>query len=174
MQYCDDYRVLSEEDPTNEGIMDFLKAATGAVKNFFNGVAAPFKNFRADLQKGIELEEAKTSMSKKLDEIGAASIKSINGAKEKSEIMQMQETFLKNIDSQLAEFDKSISTVKESRSINEGKIQDALIGGRVFIGLVKDEFQRLNTEFQKKFAAAKDIAAAKTEAINLIKNTHLF
>jgi len=163
--------IPEDSEQLNEGIFDFIKAATGAVKNFFNGITAPFKNFKTDLQKGLELEEAKTAMSKKLDEIGASAIKSINGAKEKSEIMQMQETFLKNIDSQLADFDKSISTVKESQSINEGKIQDALIGGRVFIGLVKDEFQRLSTDFEKKFAAAKDIAAAKTEAVNLIKNT---
>jgi hypothetical protein len=54
----------------------------------------------------------------------------------------MKETFIKNIDSQMADFDKSIATIKESRSINEGKIQDAMIGGRILFGLLKDEYNR--------------------------------
>ena len=172
MEYLKNYKTFKDQssEVTNEGIMDMLKAATGAVKNFFSGISAPFKNFKADFQKGLSLEEAKTKMIKSLDTLQASSIKAINDAKEKSEILQMQETFLKNIEDQMVDFDKTISTVKEG-VVNEGKIQDALIGGRVLFGLLKDEYTRLSTEFQTKFAKAKDIAAAKNEAINLIKNS---
>lgn len=173
MEYLKDYSTFRNQssEVANEGIMDVLKAATGAVKNFFSGIAAPFKNFKADFQKGLSLEEAKSKVSKSLDGLLANAIKSVNGAKEESELVQMKETFVKNIDAQMAEFDKSISTVKESTSINEGKIQDGMIGGRVLFGLLKDEYTRLATEFEKKFAAAKDLAKKKAEMITFLKNT---
>jgi len=173
MEYLKNYSTFRNQssEVANEGIMDVLKAATGAVKNFFSGIAAPFKNFKADFQKGLSLEEAKTKVSKSLDGLLSNAIKSVNGAKEESELVQMKETFVKNIDAQMAEFDKSISTVKESTSINEGKIQDGMIGGRVLFGLLKDEYNRLSIEFEKKFAAAKDLAKKKAEMITFLKNT---
>jgi hypothetical protein len=68
----------------------------------------------------------------------------------------------------MAEFDKEIKTVKESK-IFEGAVQDSLIGGRVLFGMLKDEMTRLKGDFDKKFAAAKDLNAKKQARIAEIK-----
>jgi hypothetical protein len=168
-EYFKSFEDYNQEDSTNEGIMDFLKAASGAVKNFVNGISAPFKNFKADFQKGLDAAQAKTQMIKKLDDSLAQAIKNINSVKEQSEIGTLVDSFQKVIDNMILDFDKSIATVKESNQINEGKIQDTLIGGRIFLGLVKDEITKFSEEFKKKFAAAKNLADAKNLGIESLK-----
>ena len=168
-EYFKSFEDYNEENITNEGIMDFLKAASGAVKNFVNGISAPFKNFKADFQKGLDAEQAKSRMMKNLDDSLSGAIKNINAVKDQSEIGTLVDSFQKVIDSMIADFDKSIATVKEANTINEGKIQDAMIGGRIFLGIVKDEITKFTEEFKKKFAAAKDLASAKNIGIEALK-----
>ena len=81
----------------------------------------------------------------------------------------MRLDFGKQIDDQIADFDKEVKVVKESNSINEGKIQDALIDARVAFGMVKKKAAEIKADFDKKYAAALDLAAKKAVAISEIK-----
>ena len=93
----------------------------------------------------------------------------INKAKDEGEMNQMVDAFTKELEEKMAEFDKEIKTVKESK-IYEGAVQDALIGGRVLFGMLKDEYARVKVEFDKKVAAAKDLNAKKQARIAELKS----
>jgi hypothetical protein len=157
-----------EENVNEEFIGGLLKSATGALKNFLGNIMAPLKSLKDDFKKGMKLEEIKKKMTVALDAMLKGAINNINKAKDEGEINQMTDAFLKQIDEKMAEFDKEIKTVKESK-VNEGIVQNSLIGGRVLFGILKNEFTRLKEDFDKKFAAAKDLAAKKTVAITRIK-----
>ena len=163
------FKVNKKEEELNEEFLgDIFKAAKGALKNFLGGLMTPFKSLKDDFKKGLKFEQVKTKFVGAIDSILKVSTDNINKAKDEGEINQMIDAFRKQIDEKMAEFDKEIKTVKESK-IFEGAVQDSLIGGRVLFGMLKDEMTRLKGDFDKKFAAAKDLNAKKQARIAEIK-----
>jgi hypothetical protein len=163
------FKVNKNEEQLNEELLgDVFKAAKGALKNFLGGLLAPFKSLKDDFKKGLKFEEIKTKMNGALDTMLKNATANINKAKDEAEIVQMIDAFMKEIDEKMLEFDKEIKAVKESK-IYEGKVQDALIGGRVLFGMLKDEYNRVKEDFDKKYAAAKDLNAKKQMAVARIK-----
>ena len=169
MQYLKNYNSFKKENSVNEELLgSLLKAASGALKNFITGISAPFKNLSADFKKGMKLEEAKKKMTATVEQVLKSAVDNINKAKDENEINQIKDGFSKSLDEKIAEFDKEIKTIKES-AIFEGAVQDAMIGGRVLFGIFKDQMAALKMDFDKKFAAAKDLAAKKQVAIQELK-----
>lgn len=158
-----------QKEPVNEELLaDIFKAAGGALKNFLSGIMAPFKTIKDDFKKGLKFEEVKTKFIAAMDQLLKSSTENINKAKDENEINSMKDAFNKELEEKVAEFDKEIKAVKESK-LYEGAIQNSLIGGRVLFGMVKAEYDRLKKDFDVKFAQAKDLAAKKQVAIQQIK-----
>jgi hypothetical protein len=150
------------------GLGALLKTATGAFKNFLGGIMQPFKNLKDDFKKGLKFEQVKGRFINAINLIQKNTTNNILKAKDEGELNKMVDAFKKEIEAKMVEFDKEIKMVKESK-IYEGVVQDALIGGRVLFGMFKDEMSRLKTDFDKKFAAAKDLNAKKQARIAEIK-----
>lgn len=167
MRYLKKYE--SFKDQVNEEFLGALyNAAKGALKAFLGKISEPFKTAKDEFKKGMAREEVKKSMITKMDALLKGATDGINKAEDETALNAMREDFRKEIDNQIAEFDKEIKTVKESVSINEGKIQDALIGARVAFGMIKKKSAELKLEFDKKYAAAVDLAAKKKASIEEI------
>jgi len=163
------FKVKKNEEKLNEELLgDVFKAAKGALKNFLGGILVPFKSLKDDFKKGLKFEEIKTKMNVALDTMLKNATVNINKAKDEVEIVQMIDAFMKEIDEKMIEFDKEIKSIRESK-IYEGKVQDALIGGRVLFGILKDEYNRVKEDFDKKYAAARDLSAKKQMAVARIK-----
>jgi len=163
------FRFQKDSESVNEELLgDIFNAAKGALKNFLGGIMAPFKNLKNDFKKGMKFEEVKTKFITAIDTIQKNTTNNINRAKDEGELNQMVDAFRKEIDEKMADFDKEIKTVRESK-IYEGVVQDALIGGRVLFGMFKDEMTRLKVDFDKKFALSKDLNAKKQTRISEIK-----
>lgn len=170
MRYVKKYESFKQEDSVNEEFLGALyNAAKGALKNFLGNIAAPFKTLKDDFKKGMDREKVKQTMITKMDALLKGATDGINKAENEEALTNMRLDFGKQIDDQIAEFDKEVKTVKESNSINEGKVQDALIGASVAFGMMKKKAGEIKTEFDKKFAAAADLAAKKAVAISEIK-----
>jgi hypothetical protein len=170
MRYVKKYESFKQEDSTNEEFLGALyNAAKGALKNFLGNISAPFKTLKDDFKKGMEKEQVKKTMITKMDALLKGATDGINKAEDEEALTNMRLDFGKQIDDQIAEFDKEVKIVKESNSINEGKIQDALIGARVAFGMVKKKAAEIKADFDKKYAAAVDLAAKKAVAISEIK-----
>lgn len=170
MRYVKRYEAFNQEESTNEEFLGALyNAAKGALKNFLGNIAAPFKTLKDDFKKGMDREKVKKTMIVKMDALLKGATDGINKAENEEALTNMRLDFGKQIDDQIAEFDKEVKIVKESNSINEGKIQDALIGARVAFGMMKKKAGEIKAEFDKKFAAAADLAAKKAVAISEIK-----
>ena len=168
MKYLKKYESFNE--PVNEEFLGALyNAAKGALKAFLGKISEPFKTAKEEFKKGMAKEEVKKSMINKMDTLLKNATDGINKAEDETALTAMKDDFRKEIDTQIADFDKEIKTVKESVTINEGKIQDALIGARVALGMIKKKSAELKLEFDKKFAAAVDLAAKKAVAISEIK-----
>lgn len=170
MNYIKTYESFKNEknNPVNEGIMDVLKAAGGALKNFLTNMLAPFKSLKDDFKKGMKLEEVKTKISKALDDVLKTYTDNIGKAKDEKEITDMTSGFVTEIAEKMSEFDKEIKTIKEAK-IFEGLGQDALIGARVMFSMLQDEYNKKKQEFDTKFAQAKDLATKKSVAIANLK-----
>lgn len=168
MKYLKTYDSYKDSN-TNEGLGEVFRSAKGAMKNFLGGLLTPFKNIVSDFKKGMRLEDIKKEMGTSLDTMLKNATSGIQKAKDESEINQMTDAFMKELDEKLAEFDKEISTIKESK-IYEGAIQDAMIGGRVLFGILKDEYNRQKIEFDKKYAEAKDLNTKKQVGISRLKS----
>jgi hypothetical protein len=130
---------------------------------------APFKTLKDDFKKGMDREKVKQTMIVKMDALLKGATDGINKAEDEETLTNMRLDFGKQIDDQITEFDKEVKIVKESNSINEGKIQDALISASVAFGMVKKKAGEIKAEFDKKFATAADLAAKKAVAISEIK-----
>ncbi len=170
MRYVKKYENFQQEDKTNEEFLGALyNAAKGALKSFLGNIAAPFKTLKDDFKKGMDREKVKKTMIEKMDALLKAATDGINKAEDEEALTNMRLDFGKQIDDQIAEFDKEVKTVKESNIINEGKIQDALIGGRVALGMIKKKAAEIKADFDKKYAAAADLVAKKVVAISEIK-----
>lgn len=167
MKYLKKYESFKE--PVNEEFLGALyNAAKGALKEFLGKISEPFKSAKEEFKKGMAKEEVKKSMITKMDTLLKNATTGINKAEDESALTAMKDDFRKEIDTQIADFDKEIKTVKESVTINEGKIQDALIGARVAFGMIKKKSAELKLEYDKKYAAAVDLAAKKKVAIEEI------
>lgn len=167
MRYLKKYESFKE--PINEEFLGALyNAAKGALKEFLGKISEPFKSAKEEFKKGMAKEEVKKSMITKMDTLLKNATLGINKAEDEAALTAMKEDFRKEIDTQIADFDKEIKTVKESVTINEGKIQDALIGARVALGMIKKKSAELKLEFDKKYAAAVDLAGKKKVAIEEI------
>jgi hypothetical protein len=169
MKYLKDHKTFKETE-LNEGFMDLIKSTTGAFKSFLTGIAAPFKNIKSDFQKGLKVADAKVKISTAMDGVLKANIDGINKAEDEAAITNMVDAFNKEVVSLITQFDTDIKAVKESK-LFESVVKDGLIGGRVMFQMLKDELAKKKMEFDKNFAAAKDLAAKKTAAINGIKTT---
>jgi hypothetical protein len=167
MRYLKKYESFIE--PVNEEFLGALyNAAKGALKSFLGKISEPFKSAKEEFKKGMAREEVKKSMITKMDSLLKLGSTEMNKAEDEAALTAMRDAFRKDIDAQIAEFDKEIKTVKESVNINEGKVQDALIGARVAFGMIKKKAGELKLEFDKKYAAAVDLAAKKKVAIEEI------
>jgi hypothetical protein len=122
-----------------------------------------------DFKKGMDREKVKQTMIAKMDALLKGATDGINKAEDEEALTNMRLDFGKQIDDQIAEFDKEVKIVKESNSINEGKIQDALISASVAFGMMKKKAGEIKADFDKKYAAAADLAAKKAVAISEIK-----
>jgi hypothetical protein len=151
------------------GLGNLFAAAKGAFKNFLTGLQAPFKNLSADFKKGLERGELKKKISAMLDTLLKTTNDSINKAEDESALNNIMDQFRKSFDEQCAEVDKEIKTVKESKLILEASVKGGLIAGRVLLGLVKQKAAEIKMEYDKKFAAAKDLAAKKAARIAEVK-----
>jgi len=170
MRHIKKYESFKEGEKTNEEFLGALyNAAKGALKNFLGNIAAPFKTLKDDFKKGMDKEKVKQTMIAKMDALLKAATDGINKAEDEEALTNMRLDFGKQIDDQIADFDKEVKVVKESNSINEGKIQDALIDARVAFGMVKKKAAEIKADFDKKYAAALDLAAKKAVAISEIK-----
>lgn len=175
MKYVKTYESYKQsrknEDSLNEelfGLGNLLAAAKGAFKNFLTGLQAPFKSISADFKKGLKREELKTKLTQMLDTLLKTTTDSINKAEDESALNNIVDQFDKSFEQQCAEIDKEIKTIKESKSINES-VRDSLIAGRVMLGMVKQKAAEIKMEFDKKVAAAKDLAGKKQARIAEIK-----
>lgn len=168
MKYLKKYESFNE--PINEEFLGALyNAAKGALKAFLGKISEPFKTAKDEFKKGMAREEVKKSMITKMDALLKNASTEMNKAEDETALTAMRDDFRKEIDTQIADFDKEIKTVKESVNIiNEGKIQDSLIGARVAFGMIKKKAGELKLEFDKKYAAAVDLATKKKAAIEEI------
>jgi hypothetical protein len=175
MKYVKTYESFKEnrkgEDAVNEelfGLGNLLAAAKGAFKNFLTGIQAPFKAISADFKKGLKRAELKTKITQMLDNLLKTTSDSINKAEDEAALNNIVDQFDKSFEQQCAEIDKEIKTIKESKSINES-VRDSLIAGRVMLGMIKQKAAEIKMEFDKKVAAAKDLAGKKQARIAEIK-----
>lgn len=162
--------IKTYEDHINEEFVgSLLAAAKGVFKNFLNSLAAPFKNLKEEFKKGLKREELRRKIGDMLDSILKSSIDNINKAEDESAIIQMKEAFQKELDEKIIELDKEVTLVKESSLILEGIVQDSIIGGTVLLNVVKSKMDEIKDEYDKKFAAAKDLSEKKKSAIEWVK-----
>jgi hypothetical protein len=170
MRYVKKYESFKQEESTNEEFLGALyNAAKGSLKAFLSNIMAPFKTLKDDFKKGMDKEKVKQTMITKMDALLKGATDGINKAEDEEALTNMRLDFGKQIDDQIAEFDKEVKIIKESNSINEGKIQDALIDARVAFGMVKKKAAEIKADFDKKYATALDLAAKKAVAISEIK-----
>ena len=168
MKYLKNYE--NYQTPVNEEFIGkMLAAATGAFKNFLTNISAPFKSLKDDFKKGMKMEDAKKKMTTTVDTILKSATDNINKAEDENAINQIKDAFRKELDDKIAEFDKEIKTIKESKLITEGVIKDTMVGARVMMGMLKDTALKFKADFDKKFAAAKDLAAKKAVAADELK-----
>ena len=157
------------EDHVNEEFIgNLLAAAKGVFKNFLSQLTAPFKNLKDEFKKGLKREELRRKITDMLDTILKSSVDNINKAEDESAIIQMKDAFQKELDEKIIELDKEVELVKESLIV-EGVVKDSIIGGRVLLNVVKTKIDEIKDEYDKKFAAAKDLSEKKKSAIEWIK-----
>jgi len=173
MKIINNYReFIQKSDEVNEEFLgSLLAAAKGAFKNFLSGIAAPFKSIKDDFKKGLKREELKKKVTTMLDTLLKTTTDNINKAEDEGILNQIIDQFTKEFDEKCIEIDKEIKSVKESNGnlILEGAIKDGMIAGRVMLGMVKQKAAELKMEFDKKVAAAKDLAGKKAARIAEIK-----
>ncbi len=161
-------KTFESHSVNEEFIGGLLAAAKGVFKNFLNALAAPFKNLKDDFKKGLKREELKLKIKDMLDNILKASTDNINKAEDETAIIQIKDAFGKELDERIIELDKEVKIIKESLIV-ESLVKDTMIGGRVLLNVVKSKIAEIKDEYDKKFAAAKDLASKKQSAVEWIK-----
>jgi len=171
MKRINDYQKFRDEQINEEFLGALLSAAKGAFKNFLTGIAAPFKSIKDDFKKGLKREELKKKVTTMLDTLLKTTTDSINKAEDETALTTIKDQFTKEFDEKCIEIDKEIQTVKESNNtlILEGAIKDGMIAGRVMLGMIKQKAAEIKMEFDKKVAAAKDLAGKKAVRVSEVK-----
>jgi len=171
MKRINDYQKFRDEQVNEEFLGSLLAAAKGAFKNFLTGIAAPFKSIKDDFKKGLKREELKKKVTVMLDTLLKTTTDSINKAEDETALTTIKDQFTKEFDEKCIEIDKEIQTVKESNNtlILEGAIKDGMIAGRVMLGMIKQKAAEIKMEFDKKVAAAKDLAGKKAIRVSEVK-----
>lgn len=171
MKRIKNYENFKNDSVNEEFLGSLLAAAKGAFKNFLTGISAPFKSLKDDFKKGLKREELKKKISTMLDSLLKTTTDSINKAEDESALSQITLQFTKEFDEKCVEIDKEIQAVKESKGnlILEGAIKDGMIAGRVMLGMIKQKAAEIKMDFDKKLAAAKDLAAKKAVEVQRIK-----
>jgi hypothetical protein len=159
----------NSEQVNEEFLGNLLAAAKGAFKNFLTGITAPFKTIKDDFKKGLKKDELKKKVTTMLDTLLKTTSDSINKAEDEAALNNIVDQFHKEFEEKCAEIDKEIKAVKESKLIMEASVKGSLITGRVLLGMVKQKATELKIEFDKKVAAAKDLAGKKAARIAEIK-----
>ena len=171
MKRINDYQKFRDEQINEEFLGALLSAAKGAFKNFLTGIAAPFKSIKDDFKKGLKREELKAKVTNMLNTLLKTTTDSINKAEDETALTTIKDQFTKEFDEKCIEIDKEIQTVKESNNtlILEGAIKDGMIAGRVMLGMIKQKAAEIKMEFDKKVAAAKDLAGKKAFRVAEVK-----
>ena len=171
MKRIKNYENFKNDSVNEEFLGSLLAAAKGAFKNFLTGISAPFKSLKDDFKKGLKREELKKKISTMLDTLLKTTTDSINKAEDESALSQISLQFTKEFDEKCVEIDKELQAVKESKGnlILEGAIKDSMIAGRVMLGVIKQKAAAIKMDFDKKLAAAKDLAAKKAVEVQRIK-----
>ncbi len=171
MKRINNYQKFRDEQLNEEFLGSLLSAAKGAFKNFLTGLAAPFKSIKDDFKKGLKREELKKKVTAMLDNLLKTTTDSMNKAEDEGALNSIKDQFNKEFDEKCVEIDKEIQSVKESNGnlILEGAIKDGMIAGRVMLGMVKQKAAEIKMEFDKKVAAAKDLAGKKAARIAEVK-----
>ena len=171
MRHISDYQKFRDEKINEEFLGSLLSAAKGAFKNFLTNISAPFKSIKDDFKKGLKREELKKKVTDMLNGLLKTTTDNINKAEDEGILNQIVDQFYKEFDEKCAEIDKEIQSVKESNGdlIMEGAVQDSMITGRILLGMVKQKAAELKMDFDKKFAAAKDLAGKKVARTAEIK-----
>ena len=171
MKRINDYQKFRDEQINEEFLGSLLAAAKGAFKSFLTGIAAPFKSIKDDFKKGLKREELKAKVTNMLNTLLKTTTDSINKAEDETALTTIKDQFTKEFDEKCIEIDKEIQAVKESNGnlILEGAIKDGMIAGRVMLGLVKQKAAEIKMEFDKKVAAAKDLAGKKAIRVSEVK-----
>ncbi len=171
MKHINNYQKFRDEQLNEEFLGSLLSAAKGAFKNFLTGLAAPFKSIKDDFKKGLKREELKKKVTAMLDNLLKTTTDSMNKAEDEGALNSIKDQFNKEFDEKCVEIDKEIQSVKESNGnlILEGAIKDGMIAGRVMLGMVKQKAAEIKMEFDKKVAAAKDLAGKKAARIAEVK-----
>jgi hypothetical protein len=171
MKRINNYQKFRDEQLNEEFLGSLLSAAKGAFKNFLTGLAAPFKSIKDDFKKGLKREELKKKVTAMLDNLLKTTTDSMNKAEDEGALNSIKDQFNKEFDEKCVEIDKEIQSVKESNGnlILEGAIKDGMIAGRVMLGMVKQKAAEIKMDFDKKVAAAKDLAGKKAARIAEVK-----
>lgn len=167
MKYIKNYQDFKNNNVNEEFLWSLLSAAKGAFKSFLGGLSNAFKSLTDDFKKELPREELKKKITGILDTLLKSTTDSINKAEDESTLNQIMDQFRKEFDERCIQIDKEIKTVKESK-LNES-LQDSMIQGRVLLGMVRNKMAELKMEFDKKYAAAKDLAGKKASRISEIK-----
>lgn len=167
MKKIKNYTEFKNDSINEEFIGNLISAAKGAFKSFLGGLSNAFKSLKDDFKKELPREELKKKITGILDNLLKSSTDSINKAEDESALNQIMDQFRKEFDEKCIEIDKEIKTVKESK-LNES-LQDSMIAGRVLLGMIRNKAAEVKMEFDKKFAAAKDLAGKKASRISEIK-----
>lgn len=167
MKYIKNYQDFKNDSVNEEFLGSLWNMAKGAFKSFLGGLSNAFKSLKDDFKKELPREELKKKITGILDNLLKSSTDSINKAEDESALNQIMDQFRKEFDEKCIEIDKEIKTVKESK-LNES-LQDSMIAGRVLLGMIRNKAAEVKMEFDKKFAAAKDLAGKKASRISEIK-----
>ena len=170
MKRINNYQKFRDEQINEEILGSLLSAAKGVFKNFLSGLTAPFKSLADDFKKGLKRDDLKKKVTDMLDSLLKTSTDNINKAEDESVLNQIVDQFHKEFDEKCIEIDKEIQAVKESKLIRESALKDSMITGRVMLGMVKQKAAELKMEYDKKVAAAKDLAGKKAARIAEIKS----
>lgn len=173
MKYIKTYESFKNQryNKVDEGFFDLLKNATGAFKNFLTSMATPWKNLKEDIKKGMKFTEVKDRIIKAVDEILKTSTENIKKATDEAGIIQMTSGFDTQMEELSKTYEDEIKKIKESKVtvLNEGKLQNVLIGAKVMIDILKSKTAEIKKEYDEKFAKATDLEAKKNVAITKIK-----
>jgi len=166
-------------DPVNEEIFGALKklwnSATGALKNFLGGTEQTNKQVDDTYNKDLKPEEIKKNLATTVDGIMKNCIDNINKAEDEKGVSDIIDAFRKQLDDKMMEFDKKTkeASAKKESFLYSGDIINEVNQTKLSITtafkVLSDYAKNFKQEYDKKMAAAKDLAGKKAVAVEEIK-----